>query len=286
MKSQSADPAAAPARRSRAHAPRRRHRVAASAAVLLGLAGTGFAYSAVLPSSQAVAAPPTSAELEHGRKLYLQNCSTCHGLSAEGTKDAGGAPTLVGVGAAAVEFQVGTGRMPMARPEAQAPRKPPVIKGKDLDALATYVATLGPGPARPAPSEYDASKANIAEGAELFRENCAACHNFAGQGGALTQGKFAPPVIDVEAKYVYEALQTGPQAMPVFNDKVMPPEKKRDIIAFLQHARTEPNTGGLPLGKLGPLAEGLFVWTFGLGSLVAACIWVAARTVKAPKGHK
>ncbi|KWX01682.1 cystathionine beta-lyase [Carbonactinospora thermoautotrophica] len=253
--------------------------MAALGAVVLGLASTGAAYAALAPADKAEASTQASVAVEEGRKLYLQNCSTCHGLNAEGTSDG---PSLIGVGAAAVDFQVGTGRMPMAAPGAQAPRKKPIFTQSQIDQLAAYIASLGPGPSVPAPEQYDPSKGDVAEGGELFRENCSSCHNFAGQGGALTRGKYAPPLTDVEPKHIYEAMQTGPQAMPVFNDQVMPPEKKRDIIAYLQNVKTEGTPGGLGLGQLGPVAEGLFIWTVGLGALVGVAVWIGAKTTKAP----
>src|SRR5690606_19312344 len=138
-------------------------------------------------------------------------CASCHGLNAEGTA---AGPNLHGVGAAAVDFQVGTGRMPMAASGPQAEQKPVQFTEEQIAALATYVASLAPGPAIPA-DEYLTGEGDVANGAELFRINCAMCHNVAGAGGALTEGKFAPSVKNVEPVHVYEAMVTGPQNMPV-----------------------------------------------------------------------
>jgi ubiquinol-cytochrome c reductase cytochrome c subunit len=103
------------------------------------------------------------------------------------------------------------------------------------------------------------------------------CHNFAGQGGALTQGKYAPTVMGVEPKHIYEAMITGPQAMPVFSDKTITPEEKLSIIKWIKAAESEPNLGGAPLGRVGPVTEGLLVWTFGLGLLIAIAVWLTAK---------
>src|SRR5690606_6868495 len=146
-----------------------------------------------------------------GEKLFAANCASCHGLQAEGTEDA---PTLIGVGAASVDFQVGTGRMPMAASGPQAEQKPVQFTEEQIAALATSVASLGPGPAIP-DERYLKGDGALAVRAALFRVNCAMCHTVAGAGGALTQGKFAPGVIGVSAKHVYEPLITGPQNMPV-----------------------------------------------------------------------
>jgi ubiquinol-cytochrome c reductase cytochrome c subunit len=151
-------------------------------------------------------------------------------------------------------------------------------------ALAAYVASLGAGPAIPSPAEYDTSKvseADIARGGELFRTNCSACHNFAGAGGALPGGKYAPSLYGVSNQHIYEALLIGPQQMPVFSDQVLRPEDKRAIIAYLQTLHANPDQGGFSLGTLGPVSEGLWAWILGLGSLIGFAIWIAAKGAKA-----
>ncbi|GMA89081.1 hypothetical protein GCM10025868_43310 [Angustibacter aerolatus] len=70
------------------------------------------------------------------------------------------------------------------------------------------------------------------------------CHNFAGAGGALTQGKYAPSLEGSSGKHIYEAMLTGPQSMPVFNDANISPEQKRDVIAYLKTVQREPSEGG------------------------------------------
>ncbi len=191
----------------------------------------------------------------------------------------------MGVGAAAVDFQVGTGRMPAQQPGAQIPAKKVIYSQAEIDQLAAYIASLGAGPAIPTKNEYGPEGSDIAKGGELFRTNCAQCHNFTGKGGALTHGKFAPSLEGVAPKHIYEAMQTGPQNMPSFPDTTLSSKNKKDIIAYL-NAVNGDNTespGGLELGGLGPVSEGLFAWIFGLGALIAVAVWVAARTAKAKK---
>src|SRR3712207_5843063 len=193
-------------------------------------------------------------------------------------------PSLAGVGAAAVEFQVATGRMPLARPEEQAPVKPNRYTPEEVAALAAYVATLGPGPDIPSPEQYDpsgVSEEDIARGGELFRTNCSACHNFEGAGGALPDGKYAPTLKGVSNLHIYEAMLIGPQQMPVFSDEVMRPEDKRAIIAYLNELHERPSQGGLDLGGLGPVSEGLWAFVAGLGTLIALAVWIAAKGAKA-----
>ncbi|MFJ1591113.1 c-type cytochrome [Kitasatospora albolonga] len=262
---------------------RRRHPLAAVVVLLLALAATGGLYAAFAPAGKAQADETAqSLAIEEGKKLYTVGCASCHGTGGQGTTDG---PSLVGVGSAAVDFQVGTGRMPAQQPGAQVPKKKVIYTQAEIDQLAAYVASLGAGPITPTEKQVDPAGADIANGGELFRNNCAQCHNFTGKGGALTHGKYAPSLEGVSPKHIYEAMQTGPQAMPSFPDTIMPEQEKKDIIAYIQavNGSETASPGGLSLGGLGPVSEGLFAWIFGLGALVATAVWVAAHTAKAKK---
>ncbi|WP_405879264.1 c-type cytochrome [Streptomyces sp. NBC_01136] len=262
---------------------RRRHPLAAVVVLLLALAATASVYSFLAPASKAQAdTTAQSLAIEEGKKLYSVGCATCHGTGGQGSSDG---PSLVGVGAAAVDFQVGTGRMPAQQPGAQIPAKKVIYSQAEIDQLAAYIASLGAGPSVPTKSQVSPEGADIAKGGELFRTNCAQCHNFTGKGGALTHGKFAPSLEGVDPKHIYEAMQTGPQNMPSFPDTTLSEKNKKDIIAYLGAVNGDntESPGGLELGGLGPVSEGLFGWIFGLGALVAVAVWVAARTAKAKK---
>ncbi|MFF7444897.1 MULTISPECIES: c-type cytochrome [unclassified Streptomyces] len=262
---------------------RRRHPLAAVVVLLLALAATGGLYAAFAPADKAQADETAqSLTIEEGKKLYAVGCASCHGTGGQGTTDG---PSLVGVGAAAVDFQVGTGRMPAQQPGAQVPKKKVIYTQAEIDQLAAYISSLGAGPAIPTKNEYSPDGADIAKGGELFRTNCAQCHNFTGKGGALTHGKFAPSLEGVDPKHIYEAMQTGPQNMPSFPDTTLSEQNKKDIIAYLDAVNGDDteSPGGLELGGLGPVSEGLFAWVFGLGALIAVAVWLAARTAKAKK---
>ncbi|MDT0459840.1 menaquinol-cytochrome c reductase cytochrome c1 subunit precursor [Streptomyces sp. 2224.1] len=262
---------------------RRRHPLAALVVLLFALAVTGGLYAAFAPADKAQADDTAqSLAVKEGKKLFAVGCASCHGTGGQGTSDG---PSLVGVGAAAVDFQVGTGRMPAQQPGAQVPRKKNIYTNAQIDQLAAYVASLGPGPSVPSKEQYSADGADIGKGGELFRTNCAQCHNFTGKGGALTDGKFAPTLEGVDPKHIYEAMETGPQNMPSFGDGSLSKENKKDIIAYLGAVNGDESEspGGLDLGGLGPVSEGLFGYIFGLGALIAVAIWVAARTTKAKK---
>ncbi|SEI90013.1 cytochrome bc1 complex diheme cytochrome c subunit [Demequina mangrovi] len=253
----------------------RYHRAAPVVLVLLLLAlVTGIA-AAVSTASSADAATTTADDAAEGEKLFAANCASCHGLDATGTD--GVAPSLVGVGAAAVDFQVGTGRMPMQASGPQAPAKRTQFSQEEISQLAAFVASLGAGPAIPTAEQVDPELGDAANGMELFRTNCAMCHGSVGGGGALTQGKFAPSLWETTPTHIYEAMLTGPQSMPVFNDANITPEGKRNIIAYIE-AQDAGSPGGLRLGAIGPVAEGMWGWLVALGLIIASTVWIGARS--------
>ena len=254
----------------------RRHKAAGPALLIFALLAIGTTFSV---ASATVKASPTSfarsAVIDEGKQIFLKGCSSCHGLNAEGGAVA---PSLIGVGAASVDFQVGTGRMPMADMSQQAMRKKPVYNAEETAALAAYVASLAPGPAIPDDSVLNYERdGNTAQGGELFRTNCAMCHNFSGQGGALSQGKYAPTLMGVDPVTMYEAMIVGPQSMPVFSDKIITPQEKLSIIKFLKAAEVEPALGGTALGRVGPVTEGLLIWTLGIGLLIGIAVWLTTK---------
>ncbi len=271
----------------------RRGPVAGLVLILLGLVLSGSLYAAFAPA-QAQQQEADEEQIAKGRELFLVGCSFCHGQNGEGvlTRDGDRAlgPSLVGVGAAAVDFQVGTGRMPMAQPGAQAPRKKVLYTDEERAALAAYVASLGPGPAIPSSADYSTEGMSEAEkqeavvrGGQIFLTNCTACHNFAGSGGAMPNGGYAPTLKDVPSRYVYEAMLTGPQNMPNFSNGNISPEDKRAVIAYLGSLEETPEYGGFGMGGLGPVSEGMFAWILGIGSCVGFAIWIAAHTTRSTK---
>ncbi len=267
---------------------KRRHPLAGLVVLLLALVTVGGVYTAVKPQP-ATAQEVTTNDVEAGRALFLIGCASCHGKNAVGIETQRGnnyGPSLIGVGAASVDFQVGTGRMPMAKAAPQAPRKTPEYSAEETRQLAAYIASLAPGPAVPDGEYTDINKASvedIREGGELFRANCTACHNSVGAGGALPGGKYAPTLKGVSAKHIAEAMITGPQQMPVFSDDVITPEDKRNITAYIKQIQGQPNYGGLGGGGLGPVVDGMFTWIIGIGGLVIASIWIGAHGARVKK---
>lgn len=256
----------------------RRRPLARFAVVLSGLLLTGIGYGVITAAGDASAAPhgiTDTAAIAHGKNLFDQECATCHGMFAQGQP--GIAPSLIGVGAAAVDFQVSTGRMPGKEPAAEMPRREVQLSPQDIHDLALYIQSLGGGPAIPTHADVSQAGANAGLGQQLFVADCAQCHNFTGAGGALTYGKYAPPLTKSTPTQIFEAMLTGPEAMPVFNDTTITPQQKRDIIAYVVQTRSEPNPGGFSLGRVGPVTEGLVAFLGMLLFMVLAAMWITAK---------
>ena len=256
---------------------RRRRPVAGYAALLLGLVVVTLLYGVLTGTSGGAEAqgPTPQSDINAGKALFEATCSTCHGLDAEGNP--GIAPSLIGAGAAAVDFQMSTGRMPAKEVGAENERKPTTFTQQQIYEIADYIQSLGGGPPIPDAQQVSTAGADTALGEQLFSANCAQCHNAGLSGGALTYGKDAPPLTQATATQIYEAMLTGPEAMPVFGDGAINPQAKRDIIAYILETRSEPSPGGLTLGRMGPVTEGLVIFLGGMGFLVLMAMWITAK---------
>ncbi|SFQ36808.1 ubiquinol-cytochrome c reductase cytochrome c subunit [Amycolatopsis arida] len=266
----------APAGRRAGRRAKFRRRVSGLLALGVALVSLGGLYAVFAPEPQTAQAQGDPALLRKGEEIYNNTCITCHGANLEGVEDRG--PSLIGIGEAAVYFQTSTGRMPMVRQEAQAQRKPPKLTPEQIDALGAYIQANGGGPQRPAEKGAELRGDNPARGSELFRLNCASCHNFTGQGGALSAGKFAPPLAPANEEQLYTAMLTGPQNMPKFSDRQLTPEEKKDIIAYVKSVNDgNNNPGGNGLGGFGPATEGVIAWLVGIGALIGVTLWIGSR---------
>lgn len=254
---------------------RGRRRLGAAVRLAAALMLAGGAYTVFAPGVQAQDNPPLSAAANEGKALFDVSCVTCHGRNAQGVEGRG--PSLVGVGSAAVEFQVSSGRMPMVRQEAQAQRKPPHFTDEQARQLGQYIQELGGGPQ--VPQGNLRAGADLATGGELFRINCSQCHAFGAGGGALSSGKFAPSLTPASDRQIYAAMLSGPQNMPVFGDNQITPEQKADIIAYIQeNLKGTQDQGGFNLGRYGPSTEGLAIFLVGIVALVFTTLWIAGKS--------
>lgn len=242
----------------------------------------GALYTFISPATQSVAdSTVTPDQIARGKALFEMNCSSCHGLNAEGTTQA---PDLIGVGAASVDFQMATGRMPMARPEAQAPAKKTKYSAEEIADIAAYIASLAPGPAIPGKDQVSTaglSAEELARGGEIFKANCSACHNYEGRGGALPEGRYAPSLMKTSPQHIWEAVRTGPQQMPVFSQQVLTDQDLKEVIGYLETLHGQPDHGGFDLGGLGPVGEGFWAFVLGIGGLALVATWLAKKGASA-----
>ncbi|MCA1677025.1 MAG: cytochrome c [Actinobacteria bacterium] len=217
---------------------------------------------AALVTTFAVTAPASAQQ--SGKELYDRRCASCHGPDGAGREELG--PSLMQAGAAAADYQLRTGRMPLQNPQAQAVRKPPVFSEEEIRLLVTYVASLGEGPGIPS---VDPEAGDLSSGQSLFITNCAACHGAGGNGGAVGNNAAAPSLYASETVTMAEAMVTGPGQMPVFG---FSEQERNDIIAFISHLQTSEAPGGIDIGGTGPVPEGFVAWFFGLTGLVMVLV--------------
>ena len=207
-----------------------------------------------------------------GKVLYENGCSTCHGVQGNGSAQG---PALRNVGYDAVDFYVSSGRMPLNAPMDQAPRRKPVYTPEQIHAMASYVATaFGQGPRV---NNLNPESGNLVEGNLLYTNNCAACHNSAGSGGALGGSYYAPNLFDATPEQVAQAMRVGPGAMPVFGPNQFSDAQVNSIVRYVGSLHNDKNPGGLPLGHVGPVPEGLIAWVVGLGLMLAVARWIGTR---------
>ncbi|XVL47102.1 cytochrome c [Mycobacterium lepromatosis] len=260
---------------------RLRRRLSGGLLLLVALTVSGGLAAVLTPTPQvAVADEDSSALLRTGKQLFDTSCVSCHGANLQGVPDHG--PSLIGVGEAAVYFQVSTGRMPAMRGEAQVARKNPIFNESQIDAIGAYVQANGGGPT--VAHNPDGSVAmqslrgtDLGRGGDLFRLNCASCHNFTGKGGALSSGKYAPDLGPANEQQILTAMLTGPQNMPKFADRQLSFEAKKDIIGYVRTVIEERQPGGYSLGGFGPAPEGMAIWIIGMVTAIGLALWIGAR---------
>src|SRR5215471_4941454 len=216
-----------------------------------------------------------SQDVEAGRQLFNTACITCHGANLQGVPGRG--PSLIGVGSAAVYFQVSTGRMPASAQGGSMPRKTSKFDQQQIDQLGAFVESLGGGPQVPT-GDLRVPDSQLAEGGELFRLNCASCHGTTGKGAPLSAGKSAPGLRTATDRQIYAAMLSGPENMPVFGDNQLTPDQKRAIVTYVQQLEASRDPGGNGLDRIGPVSEGLVIWILGIGAMMVVILWIGAKT--------
>ena len=260
-----------------------RRRVAGALALGTALLSAGALYTVFAPQPQTATAQDDSRLVVQGQQVFDNHCISCHGANLQGVADRG--PSLIGVGSAATYFQVSTGRMPLARQEAEAVRKHPLAEldakteegARNIDALEAFVQANGGGPTLPAERGEALRGEDPARGGQLFRLNCASCHGATGHGAPLSAGKIAPSLNQASDKQIYAAMLSGPESMPVFSDNEITPSEKRAIITYIQTLKASKDPGGNGIDRIGPVSEALVIWVGGIGAVMIAILWIGAK---------
>lgn len=229
----------------------------------LSVAVAVVALGSASPASPTGGAPPVA-------DIYRRDCASCHGPDAAGTPRG---PDLAGVGLGLVDFMVRTGRMPIAHPEEQPRRAPPAYDEPTIAALVAYVGQLQGGAVADGPPipEIDTAAGDVADGAAVWRLNCAACHQWSGNGGAVSD-QAAPDVRHATVREIAEAVRAGPGSMPAFGDAAVSDRDLDSLAAYMAENLDHPDDpGGWPIGHIGPVAEGAVALVAGLGLLAIVC---------------
>lgn len=239
-----------------------------------GLALVGFARpprSASQVDVTGAAASPAPALAREGRGLFEEACSSCHGFHGEGVHEEG--PSLRGAGEAAADFYLRTGRMPLDQVGEEPLRGEPAYSDRQIRALDAYVGSLGPGPAIP---EVRPRLGSLSEGMRLFTESCAGCHAISGKGGVAVGG-YAPPLGEATAQQVGEAIRVGPYLMPRFSEKQLDEQDLDSIARYVRLTQEPEDAGGLGIGHIGPVPEGLVAWLAAIVALLLVARLIGER---------
>ncbi len=252
-----------------------RRRVGATIVLFAALASMGGVYAAFAASSGASDTGMGADDIKAGQQLYQVSCITCHGANLDGIQGQG--PSLIGVGGAAVYFQVSTGRMPATAQGAYVPAKEAKFNEREIEELAAYVESVGGGPSLPLGNLRGDSR-SIAEGGDLFRLNCASCHGTTFKGAPLSAGKVAPSLNNATDQQIVAAMLSGPENMPIFSDNQLTPDQKRAIVAYIQTLKASKDPGGAGIDRVGPVSEAIVAWVGGVGAVMIAILWIGAKS--------
>lgn len=243
-------------------------------------------------SSQALVSTDPQ-DIAAGQVLYEAHCQACHGYEGEGGV-VNGAPALDDVGAAAADFYLTTGRMPLNAPNDEAlQHHQTVFNATQISQLVAYVNALPTitgkdqyGPTIPTiqplcqdedqtPTDLqtnDPGCVTLSEGQELYAINCAQCHQAAGSGGMLSGGNVIPTLHNANLTQIAEAALIGPKPMPVFSE--LTNAQLSAIAQYVHYLHKPDDPGGFSISHFGPVAEGFIGIAVGF-----VVLWFASRMI-------
>ncbi len=221
-----------------------------------------------------VPAPPAADQTKVGGELYAVRCIGCHGANLQGTPMG---PGLHKAGAADVDFQLSTGRMPLAVPGTEPMRGPPSYPRPQIDALIAYITSHG-GNGAPIPVLHH--NGDLTRGRVVYEENCQACHSATGDGAAAGFGWLAPSLRQSTPVQVAEAVRVGPGIMPQFPASELSDRDVDALVGYVMALHRPDNRGGYSLASAGPVGEGLVGWVIGVGGTIIVMLLVGETLKK------
>jgi ubiquinol-cytochrome c reductase cytochrome c subunit len=266
----------------------RRRRLLAGPFALIGLAivaGSIFFMAGGQAHGQADLVSTNPADISAGQLLFQASCQSCHGFQGQGGQT--GAPQLVTAGAAAADFYLTTGRMPLNNPANQPLRHRPYFNKVQIRQLVAYINALPAinntnlsGPTIPTvqplcPTVVPAKGCvTLSQGSQAFALNCAQCHHATGAGGMLSKGNVVPSLRNANITQVAEAMRVGPKPMPVFGPGQLDEQQMSAVANYVQYLHHPSSPGGFGISHFGPVAEGFVGVLAGFGLL-----WFATRMI-------
>ncbi len=237
-----------------------------AAALVLGVLVVPLVWLGPSQPAPSVQAPPSDGEM-----LYLRDCASCHGASGQGTPRG---QSLREIGPAEAHYAITTGRMPIPDPGAQRQRRPVDYRPEEVEALIDHMRSFLAS--RPDIPEVNVQSGDLAKGGDLYLTHCAACHQWAGKGGAL-MGQEAPALQRSTPTQVAAAIRSGPVGMPAYGEEVLSDHEVDSIVKYVLYLREPEDRGGFGLWHYGPFSEGLVAWVVGGGVLVLVVLWIGER---------
>jgi ubiquinol-cytochrome c reductase cytochrome c subunit len=209
--------------------------------------------------------------LASGKLDYETRCASCHGEDLRGGVNA---PSLRGAGAAYVDFELQTGRMPAAVPWIEVGHRGPQLTQATIARIEAYITSVAPG-GTPIPEIETGG--NLHRGRELYDQNCQSCHGIDGDGASIGGSLWAPTLHDASVTQVAEAIRVGPEEMPRFSDRQLNQRDINDVASYVISLDVQAVTPRIPFSSSGPVPEGLLGW-LAVGTLVAgASLFSRAR---------
>ena len=244
-----------------------------SAAAVATLAIAAVALWIAAGAHATALAPSSAGDRARGQATYAASCASCHGPDARGTGDRG--PSLRGVGAAAIDFYLSTGRMPLAQPGIEPPRTEPALDAHERADVRAYL--LGIDAHGPPIPTVQPQRGDVALGQRLFADSCSGCHQIAAQGGVDPQIT-APALQDATPVQIGEAIRVGPYLMPRFGPRTLDDHDVDSIARYVTtYGRHPLDRGGWGIGNVGPIPEGLVAWLLGAGVLLLVARLIGER---------